>query len=107
VRQQQEHARVEREELRHAITADGAPLTDPQFELLDAAITAEQKRIDKEFSAMSLKQQTQRRPDTSRRLADVAAPHLNPQQLDRYRRYLQQQQDEMTAMDAMVAFPDD
>lgn len=104
-RQRDEYVRMEREELRHALNADGAPLTGPQFEQLHAAITAEQGRIDRESGGLSLKQHMQRLPEFNRRLVDVAASHLNPQQLDRYRNYLQEQQEMMSDMDAMGAFP--
>jgi hypothetical protein len=101
----QEYTRMGTQRLRDAITAGGPPLTDAQFQYLNSAITAEQKRIDQE--TRSVQQQMQRLPETNRRLVEVAAAHLNPQQLDRYRRYLQQQQEMMSAIDAMGAFDDE
>ncbi len=102
-RQQAEYARVEREDMRNAISSGNAPLTDAQFQYLDSALAAEQKRIDQESRGMSLQQQLQRMPETNRRLAEVAAAHLNPQQLDRYKRYLEQQEEMAHAIDAMGA----
>jgi hypothetical protein len=106
-RQQEEYALMAKEDFRHAITADGALLTDPQFEHLNAAIAAEQRRIERESGVLTLRQHMQRLPEFNRRLVDVAAPHLNLQQLDRYRRYLQEQQEMMSDMDEMGALPVD
>jgi hypothetical protein len=104
-RRREEYTRMGREQMRAAITAGGSPLTDAQFAYLNTALTAEQNRIEQETT--SVQQQMQRLPETNRRLVTVAAAHLNPQQLDGFRRYLQQQQEAMSTIDAMGALPDD
>jgi hypothetical protein len=100
-RQQEGYIRMAKEDLRHAISSGNSPLTDAQFAYLDSAITAEQNRIDQESRGMNMQQQLQRLPETNRRLVEVAAAHLNPQQLDRYRRYLEQQQGMMSAIETL------
>lgn len=101
-RQRQEYTRMGQERMRDAISAGGAPLTDAQFKYLTSALETEQKRIDQEMT--SPQQQMQRLPESNRRLLTVAAQHLNPQQLEGYRKYLQQQQEMISTMDNMGAF---
>jgi hypothetical protein len=106
-RQRDGYIRAAKEELRNAISSGGVPLTDAQFTYLDSAITAEQNRIDKEFMGLTMQQQMQRLPEANGRLVQVASSHLNPQQLEGYKRYLQQQESMMGAMDTMGVFSDD
>jgi hypothetical protein len=96
-RQQAMYTRMGQEQLRDSINASGTPLTDAQFKYLNTALEAEQNRIDRETT--SVQQQMQRLPQTNRRLIEVASAHLNPQQLERYRQYLQQQQEMVSVMD--------
>jgi hypothetical protein len=103
-RQREGFARQQTEQLRNAVSTESDPLSDTQFNSMQAALTAEQRRIDRESPGLSMQQQVQRLPETNRRLVDVASGYLNATQLERYRRHLEQQQamvsTMITAMDA-------
>jgi hypothetical protein len=101
-RQRAQYARQETESLRNAIDAGGAPLTDAQFQYLNSALASEQKRIDATSRGLNMQQQVQRMAEDNRRLVEVAAAHLNPQQLDRYKRYLQQRAEMAGAMTGLL-----
>lgn len=89
-------------QLRAAISSRSNPLSDAQFEPLAAALAAEQQRIDQESRGLSMQRQMQRVTEDHRRLAEVAAVYLNPEQLDRYKRHLQQQADMARAMSGLM-----
>jgi hypothetical protein len=89
-------------QLRTAISSRNNPLSDAQFEPLAAALAAEQQRIDQESRGLSTQRQMQRVTEDHRRLADVAAVYLNPEQLERYKRHLQQQADMARAISGLA-----
>lgn len=92
-RQRENVQRQQTETLRMAVSAPGRPVQDAQFEALRAALQAEEQRIRTETGGASARQQLQRLDDNHRRLIDVASAHLDPAQLEGYRRHLQQQAD--------------
>jgi hypothetical protein len=77
-------------------------LSDAQFEPLAAALAVEQQRIDQDSRGLSMQQQLQRITEDQRRLADVATVYLNAEQLERYKRHLQQQAQMARAVAGMV-----
>lgn len=97
-RQRENAARQRADQLRNAVSVGSTPLSDAQFQALNTALAAEQRRIDRESGGLSMQQQVQRLPEANRRLAEVAAGHLTPEQLAGYRRYQEQQ----TGMASMV-----
>jgi hypothetical protein len=101
-RQRAQYARQETESLRKAIDSGGAPLTDAQFQYLNSALASEQKRIDATSGGLNMQQQVQRMAEDNRRLVEVAAAHLNPQQLERYKRYLEQRAEMVGAMTGLL-----
>lgn len=91
------------QQLRTMITASGRhPLTDPQFEALSAALTAEEQRFDREHMVRTEQEMLAVMDQRARRLGEVAAVHLNSEQLAQYRAYLQQQADTVRAMAGMM-----
>jgi hypothetical protein len=92
-RQRETLARRELEQLRSAVSPAGNAVSDAQLQSLHAALDAEQKRITQESLGQSMQQELQRLTEDHRRLIDVASAHLNAQQLEGYRRHLQQQAD--------------
>jgi hypothetical protein len=100
-RQQEEWARREAEQLRSAVSPAGNALNDAQFQSLHAALKAEEQRINQEPGSQSMQQEVQRMTETHRRLIDVASGYLNAQQLEGYRRRLQQQADMARAFSEM------
>ncbi len=92
-RQRENLQRQQAEALRMAVSVPGRPVQDAQFEALRAALQAEQRRIQTETGGASARQQLQLLDDNHRRLIDVAAAHLDPAQLEGYRRHLQQEAD--------------
>lgn len=97
-RQREGYARQQVEQLRNAVSSSSNPLGDAQFQLLNTALAEEQRRIDQDSRGLTTQQQLQRLTEDNRRLAEVAAAHLNSGQLDGYRRYLQQRTSTMRAM---------
>lgn len=94
-RQQETYARQQREQLRQAVDSRGNPLGQAQFDAFATAVDAEQKRIDGESARQTLEQRVQSMPEHNRRLLAVAADHLDPAQLERYRRHLELQSNMM------------
>lgn len=92
-RQREDTRRRQAEELRRAVSAGGRAVDDAQFDLLRAALQAEEQRIQVESRGFNAQQQLQDLPEQHRRLLDVAAGYLDPAQLDGYRRHLRQQAD--------------
>jgi len=92
-RQREGWARQAADQLRATISPGNNTLSDAQFQAFNAAVTAEQKRIDQ--SIRSPQQQLQNLPEANRRLVEVAVAHLNPEQLAAYRRHLEQQTEMM------------
>lgn len=86
------------EQLRTAVSAPGRPVGDAQFSALRAELDAEQQRIQVESRGLGLQQQVARVTDDNQRLLDVASRHLDPVQLESYRRHLRQQADLMRMM---------
>jgi hypothetical protein len=88
---------------------DGDALSDAQARSLVTTLAAEKARIDQEqqrsgpplppsgtreqYREQFQAQQQQRRADSNRRLLEVAAAHLTPQQVASYRRLLDQEQE--------------
>lgn len=100
-RQQDEWARREREQLRAAMSPPGNALNDAQFQSLHAALEAERRRINQESRGYSVQQEAQHMPEAHRRLIEVASGYLNAQQLEGYRRHLQQEADMASMMATM------
>lgn len=90
------------EELRAAVSAPGRPVADAAFETLRIALDAEKRRIQTESSGITMQQQLERLDADHRRLLDVAATHLDPLQLENYRRHLRQEADQMRMVLGMV-----
>lgn len=97
-RQREDLQRRQVEQLRTAVSAPGRPVGDAQFSALRAALDAEQQRIQVESRGLGLQQQVARVAEDHQRLLDVAAVHLDPVQLESYRRHLRQQADMMRMM---------
>lgn len=95
-REAMQHRQVE--QLRTAVSVSGRPVQQAQFDALRAALQAEERRIQVETRGASTRQQLERQAEDHRRLVDVAAAHLDPLQLEGYRRHLQQQSDLMRAI---------
>jgi hypothetical protein len=83
-------------QLQTMLGASGNTLSDTQTNPLITALASEQKRIDQEMQARYpgnvLQQRLQGATESSQRLLNVAATQLNPQQLDGYKKMLDQQQ---------------
>jgi hypothetical protein len=92
-RQRETLARRQLEQLRSAVSPAGNAVSDAQLQALHAALEAEQDRINQESRGLGMQQELQRLAEDHRRLIDVASAHLNAQQLEGYRRHLQQQAD--------------
>lgn len=88
-RQREGWERVAAEQMRTAISAGNNDMSDAQFQAFNAAVTAEQKRIDQ--TLRSPQQQMADLPANNRRLIEVASAHLNPAQLAAYRQHLEEQ----------------
>lgn len=98
VRQREAYERQQLDQLRNAVSSSSDPLGDTQFQALNTALAAEQKRIDQDSRGLTMQEQVRRLDESNRRLMDVAAGHLNSVQLERYRRHLEQQQEMARAM---------
>jgi hypothetical protein len=101
-RRRAQSASQQKNQLRAAIGSRNNPLSDAQFEPLAAALAVEQQRIDQDSRGLSMQQQLQRITEDQRRLADVATVYLNAEQLERYKRHLQQQAQMARAVAGMV-----
>lgn len=97
-RQREDLQRRQVEQLRTAVSAPGRPVGEAQFSALRAALEAEQQRIQVESRGLGMQQQAARVSEDHQRLLDVAALHLDPVQLESYRRHLRQQADLMRMM---------
>lgn len=106
-RQQQAYVRAENDAMRYAITANNNPLANTQFDALTSSLTAEQRCIDQETLLLTMQQKVRRLPETNRRLTAIAAQHLNSQQLELYRSYLEQQQQTLIALSERGVFSND
>lgn len=95
-------ARLLVEQLRLVLAASGDSLTESQSKDLVTAFAAEKKRADKEtrdWSSSSaaidspnmMQEMMQRTAQSQSRLVEAAAPILQPAQLDRYKRQVEQQ----------------
>lgn len=101
-RQRDDMRQRQSQQLRTVVTSSGRhPLTDAQFEALSTALTAEEQRFDREHASLSLQKTLEVLDERARRLSEVAAVHLNSEQLAQYRTYLQQQAESMRAMSVM------
>jgi hypothetical protein len=101
-------------QLQAALSPAGSSLNDAQRQQLITALAAEQKRITQENNSSPatpgrtqqemMEQELQRLAETNRRLVDAASGHLNSQQLESYRRMLEQRERlQRTVMGAMGA----
>lgn len=88
-RQQEGWERFAADEMRRAISVGNNDMSDIQFQAFNAAVTAEQKRIEQ--TIRSPQQQLASLSESNRRLIEVASAHLNPAQLAAYRQHLEQQ----------------
>ncbi len=102
-RQREDMRQQQSQQLRTVITSSGRhPLTDAQFEALSTALTAEERRFDREHGNLSMQKMLEVLDERTRRLTEVAAVHLNSDQLAQYRAYLQQQAEAMRATIGMM-----
>lgn len=102
-RQREDMRQQQSQQLRTVVTSSGRnPLTDAQFEALSTALTAEEQRFDREHGNLSMQKMLEVLDERTRRLSEVAAVHLNSDQLAQYRAYLQQQAEMMRATMGMM-----
>lgn len=97
-RERETQQRQQVQELRAAVSPPGRPVDDARFEALRKALDEEQQRIQAESRGLNMRQELDRIDDNHRRLLDVAASHLDPQQLERYGRHLRLQAEQMRAV---------
>jgi hypothetical protein len=101
-RQREDMLRQQSQQLRAVVSSERNPLTDAQFNSLSAALKAEEQVIDRESGGQSMQQQLDGVAERTRRMAAVAADHLNPEQLAQYEAHLQQQAATMRAMMGVI-----
>lgn len=106
-------ARSEVDQLRRTLSASGNPLSEDQAKQLVTAFAPEKRRVrteDREWNNSSaalnspnlVQESMQRDADSRNRLVDVASLILNPAQLDRYKRQVEQESNMMRAAMEMM-----